>query len=135
MRTPLLLCFLLAARAGCAQSDRLGSRFPVQTYPSQALKPGALQPTSWTTIAPTIPMNNTVADGLLPVEPDSARRRQYARARVRAVLKTRLNQRGEPQDTLEYQLLDPQGRFLQTGPAPAHPRSQSALANHHAGGV
>ena len=125
MRTLLLIGLLLTTAAARAQSDRSGGRFPaVSGLPSQTPAGRALPAPVRTTITPTIPMNNSVADGLLPVEPDSARRRQYARARVRSVLKTCLNQRGEPQDTLEYQVFDAQGRCLQAGPAPDQPRQQ-----------
>lgn len=64
------------------------------------------------TVQPTIPVG---PDGAIKVEPDTATRRLYARHKVRAVMKVSLNRRGEVEDTLEYQTLDPQGRWQQVG--------------------
>ena len=121
---PLLLSCLLAAPAAWAQTDRLGGRAPIQPFPSQSLSQPPMRAPVWTTVAPTIPMNDGVADGLLAAEPDSARRRQYARARVRSGLKVRLADSGESRDTVDYQLIDAQGRCVQSGPAPVRPRRQ-----------
>ncbi|GAA3922416.1 hypothetical protein [Hymenobacter algoricola] len=110
------LLTLLTLRAGQAQSPRFPGqgRTPVRpSYPSETL----VEPQFLTriTIGPTVPGGHD-ADGSIAAEPDSSQRRQYARHRVRAVLKVRLNRRGEGQDTVETQTIDRQGRRTATGP-------------------
>lgn len=64
------------------------------------------------TVQPTIPVGT---DGAIKTEPDTATRHLYARNKVRTVMKVRMNRKGEMEDTLEYQLVDRQGRWQEVG--------------------
>lgn len=70
----------------------------------------------------------------LPVEPDTAVRRAYARQRVRSVVKVLLNDKGQVKDTIELQEIDERGRRisqLRRGPDWEERRQWSYDANDH----
>lgn len=114
----LLLPGLLTAYSGYAQGSVL---YQPPIYQQQARAPLSppnqyqnprYQASRQILVAPTIPIDT---DGALKQEPDSATRRQYARHRVRNVLKTRLDKQGLVQDTVEYLTVDDQGRWTEVG--------------------
>ncbi|TGE21985.1 hypothetical protein E5K00_17170 [Hymenobacter aquaticus] len=119
-----LMLSILAAQPGYAQAPSL--RQPRLWEQTQWRLPHQAQPSPPPTqtsilVQPIIPVD---ADGSIKVEPDSATRHLYARHKVRAVLKVRLNSEGQVQDTVEYQGVDPQGRWTQVGISPRRVRRQ-----------
>jgi hypothetical protein len=106
----LLLGSLLAARPSYAQYQPTTAQLQArQPYRSQQ---STVETIKRITVQPTIPIDS---DGSIKLEQDSITRRLYARNKVRTVLKLRLDSKGEVQDTVEYQLVDEQGRLRQVG--------------------
>ncbi|MCB2407148.1 hypothetical protein [Hymenobacter lucidus] len=131
MRLPLLLSlFVLSGLA--AGSEQAYGQVPMGRNqppppPSESYQllqsPAQARMARLITVQPTIPVG---PDGAIRAEPDTATRHLYARHKVRAVMKVRINRRGEVEDTLEYQTVDRQGRWQQVGTGPASVQRQWA---------
>lgn len=125
----LLLSALAAPRTGAAQSTLQNGvwvpgrgRLPLGYYGENAMQ-RVLQPAAAWLPDPTAQLE---AVGPLQPEPDTATQGLFARNRVRAVLRLRLDDEGGIRDTVGYQEIDQQGRWLvaTTGSATSPTRRQ-----------
>ncbi|MCB2376112.1 hypothetical protein LGH70_00850 [Hymenobacter sp. BT635] len=124
---------LLAAQASHAQSQfQVQSQFRARLWEQTQWQgysrpqPSPSQSARQIMMQPSIPVDS---DGSIKTEPDSATRHLYVRNKVRSVLKIRLDQDGNAQDTVEYQAVDRQGRWLQVGTSRTKVRRQWSYNN------